>query len=190
MVNAELLAKLKPNAVLLNTSRGSLVNEQDLLAHLESHPDFWYGTDVFVGEPSVKEGPFDHPLAKHPRVYGTHHIGASTKQAESAIGEEAVRIIKKFVASGGVDNENCVNKEREDPKLHKLSIRHFDKVGVLAHLFKVLADHGWNVQELENIVFKQREACVANIRFTGDISSIEKAIADIKLNENVIDITY
>jgi D-3-phosphoglycerate dehydrogenase len=93
------------------------------------------------------------------------------------------------VATGGVDNENCVNKEREDSQLHKISIRHFDRVGVLAHVFKVLAEHQWNVQELENIVFKQREACVANIKFSGDISNLEKAIADIKLNENVIDIT-
>ena len=59
----------------------------------------------------------------------------------------------------------------------------------MAHVFGVIASHGWNVQELENIVFKQREACVANIRFSGDISNLEKAIADIKQNENVIDIT-
>lgn len=115
LINAEFLTQLKPNAVLLNTSRGSVVNEQDLLAHLESNPEFWYGTDVFSGEPTVKEVAFDHAIAKHPRVYGTHHIGASTKQAEQAIGEEAVRIIKKFVSTGGVDNENSVNKEREDP---------------------------------------------------------------------------
>lgn len=113
LVNHELLSQMKPNAALINTSRGSLVNEKDLLEHLEKNPEFWVGTDVFVGEPSVKEGPFDHPIAKHPRVYGSHHIGASTKQSESAIGEEAVRIIKKFHASGEVDNENCVNKERD-----------------------------------------------------------------------------
>lgn len=73
---------MKPTATLINTSRGSLVNEKDLLEHLEKNPEFWFGTDVYVGEPSVKEGPFEHPIAKHPRVYGTHHIGASTKQAE------------------------------------------------------------------------------------------------------------
>lgn len=45
------------------------------------------------------------------------------------------------------------------------------------------------MQELENIVFKEREACVANIRFTGDLAKLEEAIAEIKKNENVIDIT-
>ena len=43
-----------------------------------------------------------------------------------------------------------------------------DKVGVLAHCFQVFATAGWNVQELENIVFKQRQACVANVLFEGD----------------------
>jgi len=45
------------------------------------------------------------------------------------------------------------------------------------------------VQELENIVFKEREACVVNIRFSGDISKIEEAVAEIRKNENVLDIT-
>ena len=63
LVNEALLAHMKPNAAVINTSRGTLVNEADLHAHLEKNPEFWYGTDVFQGEPSVKEGPFDHALA-------------------------------------------------------------------------------------------------------------------------------
>lgn len=70
-----------------------------------------------------------------------------------------------------------------------MSIRHFDKVGVLAHVFLVFAKLGWNVQELENIVFKQREACVVNVRFTGDLTDIDQAIQEIKQNQYVIDIT-
>jgi D-3-phosphoglycerate dehydrogenase len=105
LVNKDFLSHMKPDGVLLNTSRGTVVNEEDLLAHLNSHPNFWFGTDVFNGEPAgTKEVAFTHPLAQHPRVYGSHHIGASTKQSEAAIGEEAVRIIKKFAADGAVDN--------------------------------------------------------------------------------------
>lgn len=189
MVNSTFLSHMKPDAVLLNTSRGTVVNEEHLLAHLEANKNFWFGTDVFNGEPAGKEAAFDHPIAKHPRVYGSHHIGASTKQSEAAIGEEAVRVIKKFASTGGVDSENCVNKEGDLSNLHKMSIRHFDKVGVLAHTFQVFANFEWNVQELENIVFKERAACVANIRFTGDLAKLEEAIVAIKKNENVIDIT-
>lgn len=138
-INKDLLSHMKKDAALINTSRGSIVDEDHLLAHLEENKDFWFGTDVFKGEPAGKDGVFDHPIAKHPRVYGTHHIGASTKQSESAIGEEAVRIIKKFASSGAVDNENCVNKEVDGHALHKMSIRHLDKVGVLAHVFQAFA---------------------------------------------------
>ena len=110
-VNKHFLSHMKQDAVLINTSRGTVVNEDDLLAHLEEHKNFWYGTDVYNGEPAGKEAAFDNALAKHARVYGCHHIGASTKQSEGAIGDEAVRIIRKFAATGSVDNENCVNKE-------------------------------------------------------------------------------
>ena len=191
LVNKEFLSHMKPDAVLLNTSRGTVVNEADLLAHLEANKNFWFGTDVFNGEPAgTKEVAFTHPIAQHPRVYGSHHIGASTKQSEAAIGEEAVRIIKKYAEVGAIDNENCVNKELDGTKLHKMTIRHYDKVGVLAHTFAVFAKFEWNVQELENIVFKGREACVVNIKFSGDVSKIQDAITEIRTNPNVIDISY
>ena len=79
LFDAKLFEAMKPDAMFLNTSRASVVNEDHLLEHMNTHPAFWYGTDVFKGEPSGKDGAFDHPLAKHPRTVATHHIGASTK---------------------------------------------------------------------------------------------------------------
>jgi len=78
MINKDFLNHLKENAVLINTARGNLVVDEDLLAKLEACPNFWYGTDVYNNEPAGK-GDFESAIAKHPRVYGTHHIGASTK---------------------------------------------------------------------------------------------------------------
>ena len=64
MVNKEFLSHMKPDAVLINTSRGTVVNEADLLAHLEANKGFWFGTDVFNGEPAgTKEVAFTHSLA-------------------------------------------------------------------------------------------------------------------------------
>ena len=191
MVNKEFLSKMKPDALLINTSRGTCVVDDALMAHLEANPDFWVGTDVFSGEPATgKLQDWANAMAQHPRVYGTHHIGASTKQAEDAIGEEACRVIKKFVGEGKVDNENCVNRADKDVNLHKLSIRHLDKVGVLAHCFSVFAKHGWNVQELENIVFKEREACVVNLVFQGESGNREELMAELNANENVLDVQF
>lgn len=58
--------------------------------------------------------------------------------------------------------------------MNKVQVRHLDKVGVLAHCFGIFASNGWNVQELENIVFKERQACVANILYTGDAAKGEE----------------
>lgn len=78
-------------------------------------------------------------------------------------------MIKKFNNEGVVDKFNWVNAAVVgDAQLSKIQVRHLDKVGVLAHCFQVFAASGWNVQELENIVFKQRQACVANVLFEGD----------------------
>ena len=121
MVNEDFLKKMKTDAMLINTSHSNLVNEDALLAKLEACPDFWVGTDVYNGEPTTKACEFNHPIAAHPRVYGTHHCGASTQQAESAIGQEAVRVIKKFNEEGIVDKFNWVNAASiADTKMSKI----------------------------------------------------------------------
>lgn len=135
MVNSEFLKKMKKSSLLVNTARGNVIVDDDIFNHLEAEPGFWYATDVYNGEPAGKEAEFQNKISMHPRVFGHHHVGASTKQAEGAIGDEAVRIIKKFTATGQVDNGNCVNKAQLDATLHSISIRHMDKVGVLAHAF-------------------------------------------------------
>jgi D-3-phosphoglycerate dehydrogenase len=70
--------KMKSNATLINTSRGTLINESDLEDHLKTNLDFNYGSDVFNNEPSTGKSDFEHRLTSLPNVYGTHHIGAST----------------------------------------------------------------------------------------------------------------
>lgn len=191
MVNAEFLGKMKPNAVFINTSRGNVVDEEALLAKLESCPKFWVGTDVYLGEPTVKAtDDFNHPIAAHPRVYGTHHCGASTAQAESAIGQEAVRVIEMFNSEGQVDKFNWVNSAKiAGAGLSKVQVRHLDKVGVLAHCFQVFAQVSWNVQELENIVFKDRQACVANILFEGDASQADTVRTQLMQNADVLSVS-
>jgi D-3-phosphoglycerate dehydrogenase len=78
-INKEFLSHMKSDAVLINTARGNVINDNDLLEKLEANPNFWYGADVYNNEPTGKDGAFDTPITKHPRVYGTHHVGASTK---------------------------------------------------------------------------------------------------------------
>ena len=63
MVNEDFLRKMKTDAMLINTSHESLVNEDALLAKLENCPDFWVGTDVYNGEPTAETSEFKHPIS-------------------------------------------------------------------------------------------------------------------------------
>ena len=90
MVSRETLAKMKDGVVIINTSRGTNVDEQALLEALESGKVFGAGLDVFAEEPAKNAA-----LYSHPRVSCTPHIGASTKEAQARIGQEIVSLIVK-----------------------------------------------------------------------------------------------
>ena len=112
-----------------------------------------------------------------PGVYGTHHIGASTDQAQEAIAAEAVRIVAIFIETGRVPN--VVNLAKQSPATHMLVVRHRDKPGVLAHVFQLLRDAGLNVQETENIIFEGAQAAVARINLDREPpGATVEAIAD------------
>lgn len=155
---------MKPGAFFINTTRASVVDE-DALVHAMETKGIRAGLDVFSNEPAGKNGTFEHPLAAHPSVYLTHHIGASTEQAQEAIAMEAARIIEMYVATGEVPN--CVNLATQTPATHQLTVRHLDKVGVLARVFNEISVANWNVHEMENVVFDEARAACAYIRFDG-----------------------
>jgi len=91
LINAENIAKMKDGVVIVNTSRGNNVDEDALLAALESGKVRGAGLDVFATEP-----PTNHALYSHPMVSCTPHIGAATVEAQERIGAEIVNIIENF----------------------------------------------------------------------------------------------
>jgi D-3-phosphoglycerate dehydrogenase len=91
MVNRETIQKMKDGVVIINTSRGTNIDESALLEALDSGKVFGAGLDVFAEEPSQNSA-----LYSHPKVSCTPHIGASTSEAQKRIGEEIVSIITKF----------------------------------------------------------------------------------------------
>ena len=93
IVNAESIAKMKDGVVIINTSRGVNIDDDALLAALDSGKVRAAGLDVYPVEPAENAA-----LYGHPAVSCTPHIGASTKEAQKRIGEEIVSIIKEFNA--------------------------------------------------------------------------------------------
>jgi D-3-phosphoglycerate dehydrogenase len=146
--------------MFINTSRAEVV-DQVALANAIKHKGIRAGLDVFANEPSAASGDFGDEIVELANVYGTHHIGASTDQAQDAIATETVRIIRTFKETGKVPN--VVNLAEDTPATHLLVVRHRDKPGVLAHVFNELKAANINVQQMENIVFEGAEAAIARI---------------------------
>jgi D-3-phosphoglycerate dehydrogenase len=160
LVNADLLARMKPGAILVNTARGEVVDHAALAEAVQSR-GIRVALDVYASEPASATGDFADSLVQLPGVYGTHHIGASTDQAQEAIAAETVRIIRSYKETGEVPN--VVNLCRRTPASHMLVVRHRDRPGVLAHVFDHLREGNINVQETENVVFDGAEAAIARI---------------------------
>jgi D-3-phosphoglycerate dehydrogenase len=150
--------------MFINTARGELVDHA-ALAKVVKQNGIRAGLDVFANEPSEATGQIADDLFALPGVYGTHHIGASTDQAQEAIAAETVRIVRNYKDTGHVPN--VVNLARRTPATHMLVVRHRDRPGVLAHVFHHLREADLNVQETENVVFEGAEAAVARINLDG-----------------------
>ena len=105
MVNASFLTKMKDKAILINTARGELVDETALIDALDSK-NMHAGLDVYDNEPGQGTGTINSLLATHPNVCGTHHIGASTDQAQIAVADGVLHIIDSYEAGRLV---HCVN---------------------------------------------------------------------------------
>jgi D-3-phosphoglycerate dehydrogenase len=164
LVNASILDKLKPGSYFINTARGEVVDYAALEKAVKER-GIRVALDVFAAEPKDPVGEFADAIVSTPGVYGTHHIGASTDQAQEAIAAETVRIIATYKDTGKVPN--VVNLAKKTPASHMLVVRHRDRPGVLAHVFDHLRAGNINVQETENVIFEGAQAAVARINLDG-----------------------
>jgi D-3-phosphoglycerate dehydrogenase / 2-oxoglutarate reductase len=160
IVNAEVFGRMKPGSYFINTARADVV-DQAALERAVNEKNIRVALDVYPGEPSSATGEFAFSLAKTPNFYGTHHIGASTDQAQEAIAAETVRIISTYKSRGAVPN--VVNVARISPATHSLIVRHRNSPGVLACVFDQLRDSHINVQETDTVIFDGAQAGIAKI---------------------------
>jgi len=163
LVDAEFLGHMRTGSILLNTSRGDVVDEPALIEALDEGK-VRAGLDVYADEPGSGKASWKSALAQHPGVVGTHHIGASTEQAQLATAAGVVEIVDAFTAGEAL---NCVNLEPTRLGSLTLTVRHLDRPGVLASVLDRLSGARLNVEHMENRVFRGGEAAVASIDLAG-----------------------
>jgi glyoxylate reductase len=104
LFDRELLARMKPTAYLINTSRGPVVNEADLVAALRTGEIAGAGLDVFEFEPKMAAG-----LAERENVVVTPHVASATTESRNGMAELAARNVLAMLA--GKRPETCLNPE-------------------------------------------------------------------------------
>lgn len=171
LINDKFIEAMRDGAILINTSRSSIVDDTALLRGIREK-GIRVGLDVYSDEPASPSGAFTDPIVKESVVYGTHHVGASTNQAQESIADEAVRIICSHRDTGEVPN--CVNQS-EDRGSALLTVRHRNKPGVLARVFDILSRASLNVEEMENLIYEGGESACARIQLgaTPSLSEVE-----------------
>ena len=112
MLGKDFFDAMRKGAYFVNTARAEVIDQNALLAAVREK-GIKPALDVYSNEPSGSTGEFSDPIAQE--VYGTHHIGASTDQAQEAIAMETVRIIASFMGRGEVPNAVNLAKSRPPP---------------------------------------------------------------------------
>lgn len=185
LFNKEMFKYVKPGALIINTARAEIIDEDALLEAI-TEKGVRCGFDVFVGEPEGKSGTVTSRLQNNPNVYVTHHIGASTEQAQNAVAEETVRIIKDYINSGVI--AHWVNRAKTTDAHFQLVVKHFDKPGVLASILEVIRDANINIEEIENVIFDGGIAASCTMKLKSAVPA-DKLNA-IKTNENVLSVSH
>lgn len=185
LFNEKMFSYVKPNSILINTSRSEIIDESALIKAVKEK-NLKVGLDVFKDEPEGKEGEVCSPLQELPNVYITHHIGASTEQAQNAVAEETVKIVRDFIKSGVI--AHWVNRAQRTDSHYQLVVKHFDRPGVLAAIFDVLRKGRINIEEVENVIFEGGLAacCTMKLNKAATPEMLEKFRSD----NNVLSISH
>jgi len=184
IISAALIEAMPEGGYLINTGRGELVAPGALQRAAER--GIRLGLDVYESEPGAADTEFADPIVgAEGVVYGTHHIGASTDQAQEAVAAEVVRIVDAYRRRGAV--LNSVNLCDRSPATCLLVVRHRNQPGVLAHVLHEVSHAGINVEEMENVILEGAHAACARLRL--DATPADEVIDQIAANEKILGVS-
>ncbi len=148
MISARELAMMKPGALLINASRGTVVDIPALCQALTDKHLAGAAIDVFPAEPASNSDPFDSPLREFDNVLLTPHIGGSTQEAQQNIGIEVAGKLAKYSDNGST--LSAVNFPEVSLPVHGASASrllhiHENRPGVLTAINQIFADQQINI---------------------------------------------
>jgi D-3-phosphoglycerate dehydrogenase len=185
LFDQKMFSYMKDGALFINTSRAEIVDEDALLWAVENKK-IRAALDVFKDEPEGKSGTVSSKLQSNPNIYVTHHIGASTEQAQNAVAEETVRIIKDYLTSGVI--AHWVNRAKITDAKYQLVVKHYDKPGVLASVLNVIREANINIEEIENVIFEGGVVACCTMKLKEPLP--QELLNKIKNNENVLSVSH
>ncbi len=185
LFNKEMFSYMKPNALLINTARADLI-DQDAMIEAIKTKNIRVALDVIKNEPEEKAGEIKSPLQELKNVYVTHHIGASTEQAQNAVAAETVKIIKDFISSGVI--AHWVNRAKISDAHYQLVVKHYDKPGVLANIMSIIRDKNINIEEIENVIFDGGVVACCTMKLKTSITT--EMIKQMQDNPNVLSVSH
>ncbi|HYF35146.1 MAG TPA: phosphoglycerate dehydrogenase [Prosthecobacter sp.] len=147
LIGAPELARMKPGAILLNLSRGHVVDLDALASAISSGHLGGASVDVFPHEPKTNDEPFESPLRGLPNVLLTPHIGGSTAEAQFNIGQFVPGRILDYINTGNTQQSvNFPNVQLPSfQNAHRLLHVHANVPGILARINQTLASHQINI---------------------------------------------
>ncbi|KAI3592981.1 D-3-phosphoglycerate dehydrogenase [Cupriavidus sp. U2] len=148
LLNAKALAAMRPGSILLNASRGTVVDIEALAKLLDDGHIAGAAIDVFPEEPRSNADRFVTPLQGKPNVILTPHVGGSTEEAQENIGVEVATKLANYLETGatiGAVNLPQIQPNPLDSPARVLNI-HYNRPGTLSHLNQALAEIGANIE--------------------------------------------
>ncbi len=185
LFNSKMFGYMKEGAIFINTSRAGVVDEDALIAAVKEK-NLRVGLDVFADEPETKTGTVSSKLMELDNVYVTHHIGASTEQAQNAVAQETVNIILDYIKSGVI--AHWVNKAKVTETVYQLAVKHYDKPGVLASILDVLREGDINIEEMENMIFEGGLVALCTMKLMSPAT--DEMLETIRNNPNVLTVSH
>ena len=184
LVSAEEIAQMKPDAVLLNASRGAVVDLDALADALRAGRLAGAAVDVYPAEPRSNDDPFETPLQGIDRALLTPHVGGSTVEAQENIGAEVAGKLVRFSDNGSTETSVNVPEVAlaAHPGCHRILHFHRNVPGVLAAINGVFSRLGVNV----DAQFLQTRGPIGYVVSDVDCETSEEALAALRDIEGTI----